>query len=60
MNKVAVHHYHHPNDAAYFWVLPAIIVVLVVAGAVGSLLAGLVAADVIGADGMAGLALPAP
>ncbi len=55
----------HPNIprtgvAVYSWALPAGIVVLMVTGAIGSLLAGWVAPDVIGADGLARIAWPAP
>lgn len=60
MNKIAVHRNPgHSNLLVYSWVLAAIIVVLMVTVAVGSLLAGLVAPDVIGADGLARIALPA-
>ena len=38
------------------WVVPSIIVLLVLAGAVSGLLAAVVSPDVIGADGMAGAA----
>jgi hypothetical protein len=42
------------------WLLPASLVVLLVAGAVASLLAGYPAADIIGADGMASTFLMVP
>ena len=59
MNKLAVHrNIFYTNIVVYSWVLPAIIVVLMVIGAAGSLLAGMVAPDVIGADGLARITLP--
>ena len=40
------------NLADYAWTLPALIVVLMVVGAIASLLTSFVTADVIGADGL--------
>lgn len=61
MNDTAVHrNLGHSDLQVPPWVLGAIIVVLAVTGALGSLLAGLAAPDVIGADGLASVALPAP
>ncbi len=44
----------HPEVADVIWMVPAFLVLLIVAGAIGGLLAGLPVSDVIGADGMAG------
>jgi hypothetical protein len=44
----------------FAWLLPATLVALILAGSVASLLAGYPAANVIGADGMAGTSLMAP
>ena len=42
----------HPNFANYAWTLPAFMVVLMVAGAIASLVTGFITPDVIGADGL--------
>jgi hypothetical protein len=45
-------HIGHQNIGDYAWTLPALIVVLVVGGAIASLFTGLITPDVIGADGL--------
>lgn len=44
----------HSKIADFAWTFPAAILALIIAGAIGSLLAGLAAPDLIGADGVAG------
>ncbi len=53
MNSIAGHHHGHLKIAEHVWKFAIVIVALILAGAVGSLLAGLAAPDVIGADGLA-------
>lgn len=50
----------HKDAADYTWVLPVVLLVMIVAGAIGSLLAGLASPDLIGADGLDSVSLLAP
>ena len=60
MSKIVIRQNLWPAQGALFsWALPAIVVLLMVAGAIGSLVAGLAAPELMGADGMARIALPA-
>jgi hypothetical protein len=49
---IANPHSSHWNVAGIAWMLPVFIVMLIVAGAIASLLSGLITPDVIGADGL--------
>ncbi|MFN3656889.1 MAG: hypothetical protein ACK4UO_06515 [Pseudolabrys sp.] len=60
MNNTAIHRHQYSSLGSYAWLLPAALAVLLLTGAVGTLLAGLAAPTVIGADGVAGIALPVP
>jgi hypothetical protein len=58
MRGIAYHPHAGRPDIA--WLLPFTVLVLVVAGAIGSLVAGLPDPQTIGADGLAGVVIVAP
>ena len=51
-STIAHTRFAQPNFADYAWTLPVFIVVLMVAGAIASLVTGFITPDVIGADGL--------
>ena len=61
MRGITFHpHVSHLDVEQFAWLLPVVILVLLVAGAIGGLLAGLAAPETIGADGLASTVIGAP